>query len=233
MSYKLYEGPSLLDGNPILVALTGIENPSRNIKTGPMAQTWVLRADMNPLEASRTGADKSICGDCPFRGHDGKERTCYVNIAWAPFQIFKNKDALKPLPKNVFRHRAVRVGAYGDPAAIPTKYTADIHKRSAVATGYTHQWRTCDPELRKYLMASCNSEADYEQAKSRGWSTFRVKNPEDKILRGETVCPASDEAGKLMTCYTCGRCKGNTARDVVINVHGMGQRHFKLLQETT
>jgi hypothetical protein len=45
----LYRGPSLLDGSPI-VAIATIG--STNVKTGPMVQTWILRADMNPLEAS-------------------------------------------------------------------------------------------------------------------------------------------------------------------------------------
>ena len=31
-------------------------------------QTWILRSDMNPLEAIHTGHDASICGDCPLRG---------------------------------------------------------------------------------------------------------------------------------------------------------------------
>jgi hypothetical protein len=46
----IYQGPSLLDGAPIVV----IANYSKsNRKTGGVVQTYILRADMNPLEASK------------------------------------------------------------------------------------------------------------------------------------------------------------------------------------
>ena len=34
----IYRGPSMLDGSPIVAILTGIDKPSHNPKTGPMAQ---------------------------------------------------------------------------------------------------------------------------------------------------------------------------------------------------
>ena len=232
MSYLLYSGPSMLDGNPIFAALTGIENPSRNIKTGAMVHSWIMRSDMNPIEAVHANADTSVCGSCSLRGDNGKGRSCYVTLFQAPNNIYKTKDGLKPTPKLLFRNRAIRLGAYGDHAALPTSITADIVKRATMTTGYSHQWRTCDQELRKYLMASCDSEADRELAKSMGWSTFRVKKVDQLKLKGETLCPASAEAGKKLTCITCGKCSGNNAKDIVINVHGTGQRHFNLRQES-
>ena len=39
----LYCGPSLLDGSPIIVVITGLSGRSTNTKTGKMAQTWILR----------------------------------------------------------------------------------------------------------------------------------------------------------------------------------------------
>jgi len=226
MSYLLYEGPSLIDGQPIFVALTGIKTPSRNEKTGPMAQVWAMRSDMHPLDALATGSDESICGDCDLRGHAGKERECYVNVAFAPSQIYKRKATLLPPPKNVYRHRAVRIGAYGDPASWPTSITADIHKKAVVTTGYSHQWKTCDQDLRNYVMASCESIEDRELAKSMGWSTFRIKTMQDPFQAMELMCPASEEAGKVLNCFTCGRCTGNQKYDVAINIHGRGKRFF-------
>lgn len=231
MSYLLYEGPSLLDGKPIFMALTGTETPSQNPKTGPMLQTWIMRSDLNPLDALRLNADVSVCGQCPLRGDEGRGRACYVTVARAPNQVFKSRHTLKPLKKHVFRNRAVRLGAYGDPAAIPTNIIADIHKRAAMVTGYTHQWRTCDPELKRYMMASCDSVEDYEVAKELGWATFRIKQATDTKLRGEIICPAATESGKAMTCYNCGLCKGGDTKDVVINIHGMGMRNFERLQQ--
>jgi hypothetical protein len=228
MSYLLFSGPSVLDGQPIFAALTGIENPSRNSKTGPLATTWVMRSDIRPWEAIQSGEDKSVCGDCSLRGKEGTERACYV-LAWqAPARIYDSKHKLKPLPKYLYKNRVVRLGGYGEHSAMPTAVTADISKRAAATLGYTHQWRTCDQELSKYLMASCDSEADRELAKAMGWATFRVKTADQPMLKGETTCPASAEAGKKLTCFTCGKCAGGNSKDVVINIHGHGRKHFKL-----
>ena len=62
----IYKGPSLLDGKPIVVIGT---YSKRNSKTGAVLQTYILCDDgLDPLEASKTGADFSICGDCIMRG---------------------------------------------------------------------------------------------------------------------------------------------------------------------
>jgi hypothetical protein len=61
----IYKGPSRIDGAPIVVLAT---YSNRNSKTGAVVQTYILREDINPLEASKTGADASICGTCPLRG---------------------------------------------------------------------------------------------------------------------------------------------------------------------
>jgi hypothetical protein len=61
----IYKGPSLLDGKPIVVIATFSK---RNTKTGEVVQTYILVDGMNPLDASKTGADFSICGDCAMRG---------------------------------------------------------------------------------------------------------------------------------------------------------------------
>jgi len=79
----IYNGPSLLDGKPIVVIAT---YSNRNTKTGHVVQTYILRSDIHPLEASKTGEDYSICGECPMRGEltrdpsrkQAKGRKCYV-----------------------------------------------------------------------------------------------------------------------------------------------------------
>ena len=53
----IYNGPSAIDGAPIVCVVT---RDTKNRKTGDMWQAWVLRADMDPLTAIRTGADASI-----------------------------------------------------------------------------------------------------------------------------------------------------------------------------
>ena len=61
-----YEGKSRIDGAPIVVILTAL-NGSMNTKTGHMVQSYILRADIDPVKAAKTGLDASICGDCQHR----------------------------------------------------------------------------------------------------------------------------------------------------------------------
>ena len=68
----IYKGPSLLDGQPIVVIAT---YSNRNTKTGRVVQTYIIRADMDPRDASKTGADYSICGDCVMRGEPTTDPT--------------------------------------------------------------------------------------------------------------------------------------------------------------
>lgn len=223
MNYNLYQGPSLLTGEPIVGVVSGVDRPSRNRKTGPMIQTWYMRSDIPPIDALQSGADEAICGKCPLRGINGRQRACYVTVAHAPRMIYNTIPQLLDIRNGLFRNRAVRLGSYGDPASIPIEAHRRILKEAILVTGYSHQWRTCDPEYSKILMASVSSEEEFEQAKAKGWKTFRVKNPDDPVLRGETICPASDEAGKVMSCIQCGRCNGQSS-DVVINIHGTHRR---------
>ena len=61
----LYEGPSMLDGVPIVVIATGFAESSANDKTGAMIQTWILRQDIPPHHAFKSGEGSSVCGGCP------------------------------------------------------------------------------------------------------------------------------------------------------------------------
>jgi hypothetical protein len=99
----IYQGPSLLDGAPIVV----IANYSKsNRKTGGVVQTYILRADMNPLEASKTGADFSICGDCKHKGtpttdktrKTALKRTCYVILGQGVSGAILETKAGRPAP---------------------------------------------------------------------------------------------------------------------------------------
>lgn len=63
----LYEGPSMLDGEPIVAIATGMQTPSTNRKTGEMVQVHILLQKEHPSVAQNSGADSSICGNCPLR----------------------------------------------------------------------------------------------------------------------------------------------------------------------
>ena len=231
MAYLLYDGPSMLDGKPIVAVATGVEKPSQNRKTGPLIQTYIIRKDIDPVQAVLTGEDYSICGTCPLRGDgSGKKRACYVVYANDPLAVYNSRDKWKVPDYDIFRGRGTRLGAYGDPAALPTEVVADIVRRSRTAKGYTHQWRYCDQELRKYMMASCDSAEDVELARQKGWSTLRVRAEGQEKLKGEIQCPYEISSQRVL-CSACNKCTGNKSKDVVVTVHGTGKKHFPLRQE--
>ena len=129
----IYQGQSLIDGKDIVVIYF---NGSKNTKTGNMAQTYIIRSDIDPRLASKTGADYSICGDCKHRGTptndpDRKQainRTCYVKLyqgVLATYRAFKkgnysvvnNHNDIQSLGEN----QVIRLGTYGDPSAVPAR----------------------------------------------------------------------------------------------------------------
>lgn len=224
-----YEGPSVLNGEPIVGIVTGLQLASSNTKTGPMVQAWILRADMNPSAAIKSGADAAICGDCQHRSADGNiGRSCYVTWWLAPMQVFKAfqagsyaKDAAVDLEELMLGHY-VRVGAYGDPAAIPYRVWLHVLRCASGWVGYTQQWRTCDPMFSRILMASVQSPAEAASAHALGWRTFRTRPWNGIVGDDEVVCPASEEAGHATTCQECQLCRGSlrNAKSVVIKAHG-------------
>ena len=182
-----------------------------------MLQTWILRHDVAPHEAVKTGDDSSICGNCPLRPvhykANGMKKPCYVKTFQAPRATWKaNKDLPVTDPttvKQLIDGRKVRRGSYGDPNAVPVAVWSmlDNGKRP---TGYTHQWKT-GADLSAYVMASVHSSTERAQAKSNGYRTFRIISDVNEIEDGEILCPASKEAGARTTCEKCGLCNGSKA----------------------
>lgn len=229
----IYEGPSALDGQPIVVLA---QTNSRNIKTGDMMQTFILRADMDPFEANRTGADESICGACPLKGvpHTGNrgqahKRGCYVNLLFGPLQKFKvywaGGYALCKDLAALGRGLKIRIGTYGDGMAVPQVIWDDLCSEAEGWTAYTHQWNFY-PER---YMTSVETLGQAEQAWDRGERTFRVVNDVTEITRKEILCPASEEAGKRTTCAKCGLCQGTKSKgkSIAIPAHGTSKRQAR------
>lgn len=234
----IYSGPSVLDGAPIICVATGLKGKaSRNGKTGALVQTWILRADIAPNEAIHTGDDSSICGACPHKGEivDGRnvKRSCYVLAHQAPLSVFRSYHrGIYAAPdaatvRGLLAGHNVRLGAYGDPAAVPFDVWDSALADAARGTGYTHQWRGADPRFARYCMASADSAAEAVEAQALGYRTFRVGTPAEKVARGEFLCPASAEAGKKTDCATCLACGGTNAPNrasVFIPAHGVSAK---------
>lgn len=232
--YILYDGPSLLDGLPIVVIATGYGRASKNPKTGNMIQTWILRSDIPPVEAVETREDYSVCGNCYHRGdpQTGRARSCYVKVWQAPRAIYAAyrrgrypRAETSQLQRSLGTNRAIRVGSYGDPAAVPVRVWQAITADSKGWTGYTHQWNLPGinrQALQRYCMASVDTPEERQQARAMGWRTFRVTPKGTLPGHGEISCPASKEAGQRTTCAKCKLCAGtsvNARVSVAINLH--------------
>jgi hypothetical protein len=189
----IYRGPSMLDGAPIVVVVTGLAKSSRNAKTGDMLQTWIVRDDVNPIEAAKTGQDETVCGDCVHRPINGG--SCYVKLFQAPLNIFKSAHrGIYPTVIDLNDiaalgvDRVVRLGSYGDPAAVPVGVWEALTAHASAWTGYTHQWRNA-PHLVSLCMASADSAAEQVMAKAMGWRTFRVRTASEPVMAKEFICP--------------------------------------------
>lgn len=235
-SFILYEGPSRFDGKPIVVIASGMKSKSVNEKTGAMIQTWILRQDMSPIEAHKSGTDESVCGNCKHRRVDGFN-SCYVNLGQGPRAVWMaykdgRYDKIEPSElTEAFAGRKVRLGSYGDPMAVPMNIWKSILAKTEMHTGYTHQWkRTNDPAWKEIVMASADSPIEKTMASLNGWRTFRVMSTYQKLTDWEITCPASKEAGQKTNCDKCGLCAGTSkeAKSIGIIAHGVTAGIFTL-----
>ena len=223
----IYNGPSELNGQAIKSVITGTKTKSNNVKTGDMAQMWIMAANERPTDAAKNGTDSAVCGECPHRPLLAKINNvapCYVNLGQAPNGVYKSEypDAMPTIKK------PLRLGAYGEPTALPFELVQDAVNNADGHTGYTHQWRTCDPRFKTLLMASVDSIEEQIEAQAQGWRTFRVRKNSNNIashlrktLANEISCPASKEAGFRTQCADCRLCAGTSrnAKNIVINAH--------------
>ena len=236
MSLIIYEGPSEYDGAPTVAIATF---KSKNRKTGTMAQIWIMRADVEPHDAQRTGDDASVCGACPLRPRavklaklEGEKRAqCYVVVVKAPLSVYRaykrgSYDYATPEQMRALSQGGmVRLGAYGDPASVPY----DVWERMGVGTGefghtgYPHGWlwpATFDRRILGITMLSVDpvSERDDAPLLPTGARSFRVLGPNESPRADEIECPSS----RGVQCAKCGLCAGTNkqAKNIVIKAHG-------------
>lgn len=244
LGFIAYEGPSEIDGAPIVVIVNRIDTDSENEKTGALVQTFIIRSDVSPVRALKTGDDESICGDCehrPIAATKTGTAPCYVNVGRSVLSVFnayKRGRYTKADPATIARALAgkiVRLGTYGDPFAAPVRMWSQITRYAAGRRGYTHQWQNprFDPTAwGPLVMASADTIDQAARANLMGMRVFRVSVGVDQQA-DETICPASVEGGRKATCAKCTLCAGTSiqARDIVIADHATGhQRRVIKLQ---
>lgn len=237
LGYIAYEGPSQIDGRPIVVIVNKLAG-SANAKTGAdLVQTFIIRADVAPTDALKTGDDVSICGQCvhrPILAKTNGQAPCYVNVGRSVrsvFEAYRRGRYAKATPgqlRAILAGRKVRLGTYGDPAAAPVALWREITADAAGVVGYSHQWQAVNFDHAAWaplVMASADSIDEAAQANLFGMRVFRVSVGVDRQA-GEATCPASAEGGKKATCDTCMLCGGTSkaARDIVIADHAVGYK---------
>ena len=198
-------------------------------------QTFIIRSDVNPVTALKTGDDVSICGQCahrPLLASETGDAPCYVNVGRSVrsvYEAYKRGRYVKIKPahlRTILSGRKVRLGTYGDPAAAPVAMWQEITADAAGVVGYSHQWQAVHFDHAAWsplVMASADSIDEAAQANLFGMRVFRVSVGVDRQA-SETTCPASAEGGRKATCDTCMLCGGTSkqARDVVIADHAVG-----------
>jgi hypothetical protein len=146
-----------------------------------------------------------------------KGRRCYVNLGQGVLIVFKafergvypmadSPDARRSLGAGRF----IRIGTYGDGAAVPDYVWDELLSDADNHTGYSIAMQSAD----SYEEALTHWEA--------GRRTFRVVSDILKVdPTREVLCPASKEAGRRVQCTACKLCSGNTtkAKSIAIVEH--------------
>lgn len=192
--------------------LANFQVGTTNSKTGDGVQIYLVPYDW--VETGRIGDDAAVCGDCPFAGGNG----CYVRKGTASWglhskvrslhqRLIKGKLIINE-PEEVIgicRDRFVRFGAYGETVLLGESLIRKITEVCDGWTGYTHQIKRF-PWASKYFMVSSEGNllgGDYRE--------FLVIPKGSDRIKGMTLCPASKEAGRKLTCNNCLLCQGTSS----------------------
>jgi hypothetical protein len=231
----------MIDGAPIVVIINKIDG-SDNAKTGAIVQSFIIRSDVNPVDALKTGADESVCGQCEHRPSLAKRTgaaPCYVNVGRsvrAVYDAYKRGRYTRASIETIalaLAGKSLRIGTYGDPAAAPVMVWQRVTRYVFARAGYSHQWDAPGFDHAAWaplVMASADTVDQAARANLYGMRVFRVSIGADKQA-GETTCPASAEGGRKATCQTCMLCGGTSkaAKDIVIADHAAGHNRRRVI----
>ena len=212
---KTVKGSAIFYENSRMRAvITGLYNPSNNIKTGIMGQTFMLKKNKAPTRDVK-GAG---CEGCPvWKG-------CYLFWEQAPMAVHRTAEAdryafIGAKEEERLTQIPLRVGAAGEPTSVPYKVWKRLLALAPNWTGYTHKWRLPKfQNFKEFCMASVHSVEEAREAQAMGWRTFRAGGT-DEPAKGEIECPNST---KGVQCADCALCKGSAikAKSIYIKGHG-------------
>lgn len=208
---------------------------SKNRKTGPSIQIWILDSEMHPHESRQSGHDaEKQCKGCPFASYNG----CYVathtlTAIWKAYQNGRYQWLYKQDYDKFFQGKYVRFGAYGNPSMLPIDLIERIANLAHKHTGYFHDWHSMPSQRAqdygRFLMASVDSDWDAIYAAQLGLRYFRTIPTESEAPEEGLECPATT---KGLTCAQCGLCDGlhhgDHRPDIWIRVHGYQSKKANL-----
>lgn len=235
----LYHGPAAKPyrGTISVVLFRSSSNP----KTGDCLAIAILPGEgVDAVRDRSLGLDRPACGTCPLRSiMSGGKGGCYVSsvalmgYAGAARSAWDRPVGIPADLSNTWPSRGgsplpLRLGAYGDPAAIPPDVVGELigagDAAGAWTWGYTHGWRHSGAQhLRDVCMASVESEAGHRQAVTLGWRVYRIVTGSDAIgATGLVEC----ESAIGTACTDCGQCRGSNGEGEgrAIVVHGPSVR---------
>lgn len=233
-TYIVWEGFSNFDQTPLVLLISGVRF-SDNDKTGNMLQTYILRQDIEPTEAVKTGLDYATCGNCSQRPSIARKTgssICYVNLGKSVLNIWRKyyRGGYDTLDPRYIKGRKLRMGSYGDPAAIPFPVWEKLLKTVDSHTGYTSSWQ--EPfatHLKGICQASCNTLNLKEDAEQNGWKTFTNLPEGSQSAPNAILCP--NVKNNDNKCMTCGLCNGDT-QNVFLYDHGLPWKRRVLTTES-
>lgn len=177
---------SLFDQQPVLVLASGFKLGANSKVGSQVIQIFYLRADIHPYEATVSGADYSVCKDCPLKPTNGK--VCYVGTYYLGNMYEAYKNGVYPQLSQAHLQwmrdygKVLRLGGYGDPVSVPIEVVQPLIDAAAATLGYTHQWRApLAIPYKTYLQASVESPEEAADAAKMGWKYYRLKLEDDGV----------------------------------------------------
>lgn len=227
-----------LDGDNVFV-VSKSKTSNKKISDGSaLVQTYTFSYKQWELANTSKGfgmkkffaLDSSNCMDCPYSGNQG-EGGCYTHkfnqyVGFLSMLRSIGKGDLSTINNDIRREVVsmaygsyVRFGTYGEPSLMSLDIIKSMIDVSSSWTGYTHQWsKDWANGYSDYFMASVHNSEEVKSAKQKVWRSFiATKTGDEKAV----VCPASNEAGFVTNCASCGLCSGTL---------GKGNKDIKILE---